>query len=118
MKKTLKRIIAMTLAVAAIGTAAGCGSKKTSGDETAKIKWYLPADNSSNPNADDIYAAASAMIMENIGVDVEFVAVPFGEYEGKMQILNAAAEQVDIMFVSNWVNNYYRNIKPRNYGVF
>lgn len=110
MKKTLKRIIAMTLAVAAIGTAAGCSSKKPSGDETAKIKWYLPADNSSNQNVDDIYAEATTMIMENIGVDVEFIAVPFSEYEGKMQILNAAAEQVDIMFVSNWANNYYTNI--------
>ena len=110
MNKTFKKIVAMTLAVAAIGTFAGCGAKKDSGDESTKLKWYLPADNSSNPNVDDIYAKATELIKANTGADVEFVGVPFGEYEGKMQILNAAAEPVDIMFVSNWVNNYYTNI--------
>ena len=64
MKKTLKRIIAVTLAAAAVGTAAGCGSKKTSDDEATKIKWYLPADNSSNPNAEDIYAEAKQLLNE------------------------------------------------------
>ena len=107
MKKTMKRIVALTLAVAAIGGVTGCGTKK---ENTETLKWYLPADNSSNLNAEDIYAEASAKIKEKTGANVEFVAVPFGEYEGKMQTLTAAAEQIDIMFVSNWVNNYYSNI--------
>ena len=37
MKKTFKKIIAMTLAVAAIGTFAGCGAKKDAGDEMTKL---------------------------------------------------------------------------------
>lgn len=110
MKNTMKKIIAFALALATVGSMAGCGPKNEVGDESTKLKWYLPADNSSNKNVEDIYAEASAKIKEKIGADVEFVAVPFSEYEGKLQILNAAAEQVDIMFVSNWANNYYSNI--------
>ena len=63
----------------------------------------------------DKYTLKIKKIYEKIGADVEFVPIISGNYEAKMQVLNATAEQVDIVFVSNWLNNYYSNVAKNTF---
>lgn len=106
MKKT-KKLLALVLATIMAGILfAGCvGNSKKS----ESLKWYI-FDNPSNTNAKQVYEELNKKIYEKVGAHVEFVPIISGNYEAKMQVLNATAEQMDIVFVSNWLNNYYNNV--------
>jgi len=106
MKKTKKLLALALAAVMAVIPLSGCGGN---GDKSETIKWYI-FDNPNNTNAKQVYEELNKKIYEKIGADVEFVPIISGNYEAKMQVLNATAEQMDIVFVSNWLNNYYSNV--------
>lgn len=111
MKKLFKSAAVLMGCAIAAGSVCGCGNgwMSKNGDKEDSLKWYI-FDNPANVNAKDVYAEASKQIKEKTGADVSFVPVESGNYEAKMQVLNASAEQLDIVFVSNWANNYYMNI--------
>ena len=106
MKKTKKLLALALAAVMAVVPLSGCGGN---GKSSETIKWYI-FDNPNNTNAKQVYEELNKKIYEKVGADVEFVPIISGNYEAKMQVLNATAEQMDIVFVSNWLNNYYNNV--------
>ena len=106
MKKTKKLLALALAAVMAVISLAGCGGN---GEKSETLKWYI-FDNASNTNAKQVYEELNKKIYEKVGADVEFVPIISGNYEAKMQVLNATAEPMDIVFVSNWLNNYYNNV--------
>ena len=108
MKKTRKLLALALAAVMAIMPLSGCGGDND-GEKSETIKWYI-FDNAKNTNAKQVYEELNKQIYEKIGADVEFVPIISGNYEAKLQVLNATAEQMDIVFVSNWLNNYYNNV--------
>lgn len=105
MKKAGILFLAMSMVVCCL---AGCngGNSGTAGSE--KIKWYLPIGTNADNKA--VFEQASAMVKEKLNATLDIVPLEFGNYEAKMQVLNAAAETFDIMFTSNWANNYYNNV--------
>ena len=110
MKKRILKMVAMSLAVVTAAVSfTGCGGNSDNAENNTKLKWYI-FDNPGNTNAQDVYSEASKLIKENVGAEVEFIPIASGNYEAKMQVLNATAEPMDIVFVSNWANNYYMNI--------
>ena len=103
MKKTVKMMCLVMAAVMALSLA-GCGPKNSK-----VVKWYLFS-SPSNVNEKEIFDAAEKMAKEKIDVDLEIIPIESGDYESKMQVLTASNEPFDIMFVSNWLNNYYSNV--------
>ncbi len=101
-----KRLMAAALAVviAAGGMLTGCGNKDGS-QKTAGIKWYIPIG-----LTDEVREGAGDYIREKLNVEMDFVEISFGDYDQKMQVLNAANEEYDIAFTSSWCNNYNKNI--------
>lgn len=101
-----KRLLATVLAcvVASVSVLSGCGGdKKDAGSAT--IKWYIPI------GADErVFGEANKYIKEKLGVSMDFVSIGFGDYDQKMQVINAGNEKYDIAFTSSWCNNYNKNI--------
>ena len=116
---------------------AGCGSAKNKVDDkaavtakpvesesaakaTAKPKldpvvltWYFGG----TPQADvaSVEAEMNKILQEKLNVTLRLKAVDWGNYEQKMQLINASGEEYDLAFTSNWMNNYYQNV---NKGVY
>lgn len=102
MKKRLLALVLLILTVCTLFTA--CSKKDdTAGDVT--VKWYFPLEIDKSR-----LDAANAYIKEKIGVNVDFVIISFGDYDQKLQVLNAGNDKYDIAFTSSWCNNYNKNI--------
>ena len=105
-----KHVVSVILAAVLAFSMCGCGDKtavKPGEDNT--VKWYFFSSPSS-VNEKEIYSAAAEIAKKKTGVDLELLPVESGNYESKMQIITASLEKFDIMFVSNWLNNYYQNV--------
>ncbi len=112
-------VFGLSLAGCGKNAASGNGEGETIGNNTtaqataetivglpeAKISWYYPG---SEPLGDEqeVYAAVNKLIKDQINATVEFNAIAWAEYQEKMKIMMAAAEEFDICFTSNWFNNY------------
>lgn len=105
----MKKLISIILAAVLMAGVAGCGTKTQESGKGDTVKWYLFS-NPGNVNEKDIFAEAQRMAKEKTGVDLEIIPIESGDYESKMQILTASNEPFDIMFTSNWLNNYYMNV--------
>ena len=57
-----------------------------------------------------VFDELNKQLKEKINAKVNFYPVPWNDYDQKMQVKIAAGESFDIMFTSNWMNNYYLNI--------
>lgn len=105
----MKKLVSIILAIALVLGMSGCGGGKNQTGSNETVKWYLFS-GSGNVNDKDVYAEAARMAKEKVGVDLEIIPIESGNYESKMQILTASNEPFDIMFTSNWLNNYYMNV--------
>lgn len=109
MKKTLAKILAVVMLLSLVFTAVGCQKTDNQGADMPTVTWYL-FNNPSNVNEKDVYQKANEITTEKLGINLKIMPLDSGSYESKMQVLNAANETFDIMFVSNWLNNYYSNV--------
>ncbi len=100
-----KRVLAILLVVLTACTLFVACNKQNNDSGDVTVKWYFPVD-----IEEDCLKAANEYIKEKIGVDVNFVLINFGDYDQKMQVLNAGNDKYDIAFTSNWCNNYNKNI--------
>ena len=105
------KIVSVCMAIVfMMSTMVGCEKNKAHSVEAQKtIRWYLVALDSADIR--EVEAAANARIAE-LGSDlkIEFVCVSMGNYDQKMQLVNAGREEYDLCFTSNWCNNYYQNV--------
>jgi putative aldouronate transport system substrate-binding protein len=46
-----------------------------------------------------------------IGAEIQLNPIEFAAFNDKMQLKNAAGEKYDLVFTSNWTNNYYDNVR-------
>lgn len=105
MKKTMGRMLsAAVIVVMSLLLITGCsGGQSGDGSETSLL-WYIPIESQNDSN--QIFAKANEYIKDKIGVTVDFVPISIGDYDSKIQIINAAKQKYDIIFTSNWLNNY------------
>ncbi len=67
------------------------------------------------PDFNAVEAALSAKVKEQINANVELVVHGWGDFDTQMNVINASGQAYDLVFTSNWTNNYYQNI---SYGAF
>lgn len=136
MKRRKTKSISLVLGVIMLSSAmlAGCSkpgdtpspispspaAKETmaSGAETKKLdpvtlKWYLPQ--GAFPDAKAVFAEMSKITKEKINADLDIQFVDWGNYDQKMQAVLASGENVDLMFTSNWTNDYVSAVNKGAY---
>jgi putative aldouronate transport system substrate-binding protein len=52
----------------------------------------------------------SEIMAERIGATIELRIIEPGVYNDQMALINAAAEEYDLVFTAPWTNNYYNNV--------
>ncbi len=57
-----------------------------------------------------IQDAMSEYMAERIGATIELRFIEPGAYNDQMALINAAAEDYDLVFTAPWTNNYYTNV--------
>lgn len=81
--------------------------------EHVNLSWYYIG--SEQPDEEAVFAAANAIIEEEINATVEFVRLGWGDYEQKMQLMDAAGDEYDLGFTAGWINNYKNNVEKGAY---
>ncbi len=108
--KSMKGKIVLILAAAiAMGIAGGCGNKDKAGD-TTKITWHLRGVKQDS-SYDRVWDEVDKLLKERYNLDLDIILTDGGNYNQKIQMLNATCEPYDLVFTSNWTNNFYVNIK-------
>lgn len=101
-KKTIAGLLAATVLCAAF---TGCSGKTAKDDGNGEVKWYFFS-SAKSVNEDDIFEKAAEIVKDEVGVNLKLLPVESGDYSSKIQVLTASMEEFDIMFTSNWLNNY------------
>lgn len=105
----MKKICLIMCMVLLITSLAGCSFGKTAKDDVPTVKWYMLVGKVTKSN-DSVIAEVQKRVREKLDVNLEIVPLDIGNYDSKLQVLNASAEKFDIMFTSNWLNNYHQNV--------
>lgn len=103
-----KRIMSMMLAGCLAMSAAGCGKKEADG-ETVKVTWYIPTVIDSS-DFDEIMTRVNEKLESEYKLNLDIIAIDGGNYDKKMQLINAGNEEYDLAFTSTWKNDYYTNV--------
>lgn len=106
----IKRIFTGVLAGIIVILCAGC-NKKTENETGVEnvVRWYMPITSTSETTK--IHEKAQEYILEKTGIKTELIPVNVGDYEQKLQMVNASREVYDLSFVSSWMNFYNNNIR-------
>ncbi len=81
--------------------------------EPYEIKWYMP--NSIQPDMQAVNKEMSGITREKINAVLNVEFMDWGSYDQKMRVKMASAEPMDLIFTSNWSNDY---ITAVNRGAF
>ena len=107
----LKRIIAMVICTIFAITLCACGSgagKNVASDSVKELTWFIRA---SEPEGfDEVLEAANVYLKDKMNIKLDLQCIEPGDYEQKAQLALASGEQVDIMWTSNWANQYQPNV--------
>lgn len=105
MKKRFRKIAAFAAAMSLMfGIMPGCSK---GGGKTTTLTWYIPG--VFQGNYEEIMDKANKLLEEKYGMKLELIVTDFGNYDSKMQVMNASREEYDLCYTSNWCNNYYTN---------
>lgn len=136
-------VLSLTLVMMVSWVLTGCGSSKTNTPEATptpaqttqstpsasagaqdpatpqaqlpayEIKWLMP--NGVQPDMDSVNAEMSKITKEKINATLKVEFVDWGSYDQKVQVMMAAAEPMDLIFTSNWSNDYITGVNKNAY---
>ena len=107
MNKKVVKTLAAILAGATI--LSGCGNGLGGSGKMVTIKWYIPALLTGN-GKDAVFAKVNEILAEKYNLQLDLVAIDSGNYDQKMQAINAAGEEYDLAYTAHWKNNYVANV--------
>lgn len=81
--------------------------------KTVELEWYLGG--TPQEDQDKVFAAINDILVDEINVKVNFNFIDFGQYGDQMQILMSSGSKIDLMFTSNWANNFYSDVSKGAY---
>ena len=132
MKKSLSSILALLLVAAllvacgspaapsapaadqpAASAPAGDAGGHPSGLEPYEIKWFMP--NTVQPDQDMVAEAISELLTEKINATLQLNIIDWGNYDQRMSIMMAAGDEMDLIFTSNWSNDYATAVNKNAY---
>ena len=88
------------------GFLGGWGRDAGRGDPAGpyEIKWYMP--NSIQPDMNLVNQEMSKITLEKMNASLNVEFIDWGSYDQKMKVKMASAEPMDLVFTSNWSNDY------------
>lgn len=104
----MKKILIFTLIACLLFS--GCtqtASKKDDGEVT--VKWLLMS-LPKNVDTEPAFTRAAEIVKEKLGYNFDISTIDSSDYASKIQVMSAANENFDVMFTSNWINDYYQNV--------
>lgn len=105
--KIMKKIVSLLLAVSMLGAFAGCGNK--AGEEgVTTIKVYTRGERTIDH--DKVIKKINEQLVEKYGMKLDLLPISSGDYVSKMQVICAAQENFDLMFIGGTIN-LYNNVK-------
>lgn len=136
----MKKLICLMLALTIILSA--CGSNETNDTEASKetqteqntttdvtevesdteaeeelepyeITWYMP--NTPQKDMDLVLEEINKLTKEKINATVDLKIVDWGNYDQQMQVLMSTGEKMDLVFTSNWTNDYINGVSKGAY---
>ena len=113
-----KRIGAMILAGSMLlASLTGCGGGSGTSGETAHLKWVIFGQQPED--YEQVMSKVNEYLEEKINADLQIEFVQVGDFEQKANLMMASNDETwDLMFTSNWKNNYETNVeKGAFYGL-
>ncbi|WP_096438716.1 ABC transporter substrate-binding protein [Alteribacter populi] len=108
-----------------VGLLAACGGEEESSAEEAdgtdnendssteleevELKWYLIG--TPQPDVDKVMEEVNEYTKEKINATIDLNLLDWGDFDERMQVITASAEEYDIAFTSSWANNYALNAR-------
>lgn len=108
------RILAVA-GIIASGILTGCGKAQESetGRETVELVWYQLGE--TQKDADLVLRKVNEYTVDKLGVSLQIISIPGGDYTQKMQTVINTGSTWDLCFTCSWANDYLQNA---NKGVF
>lgn len=105
-----KRIVMLLMATGILMTSfSGCSKKDISDtqkkDDIVLLSWYYPGDKQEDEEL--VEAELNKYLEEKIGVHLDLNPVKSTDYQKKINLMYAGKEEFDLLFTSNWTNEYY-----------
>lgn len=113
-KRLITSILCLALAFSLCACGGGKDAKKSEGiikdDETKHVNlvWFI---RSSEPAGfKEVMEKANEYLGEKLNVTLDLRCIEPGDYESKVQLAAASGEDCDIIWTSQWANNYESNV--------
>lgn len=104
-----KRIVTSLLALAVVmGSVVSYGGSVLAAEETATVKWVLRTDEQKDDQV--VMDELNKILLERYNLQLELIPVSGGEYDTRTQLITTSGEDYDIMWTSNWSNNFDANV--------
>ena len=110
MKKLIKAGALLLSAVVAFGSVSGCGKQQKEDENgVVTLKWYLPGV-MDGADCQEVLDYANQKLEEKYNMRVDFSFIDGGNFTEKLNAINAAGQEYDLVFTSNWSNDFYKNV--------
>lgn len=105
--KRFKKLISVILSLCAITSVmSACSGGRSQNNDVTTITWYLP-NTFYGKDKDLVFEKVNDHLEKEYNMKLNIIAIDDGNYNSKMQVINAARENYDLAFTSNWTNDYY-----------
>ena len=111
MKKTMRKIAALLLAVVmCVGAFAGCGKSKDTSDTSkyVELKMYLLGDRTAD--FDDVYGKINEILKEKLNCTISVEFLSWGEHDTKYSLLFSSGEDFDLIFTASSWGHYEQTV--------
>ncbi len=87
--------------------------KGTQALDSYEIKWFMP--NGVQPDMEAVNAEMSKITREKINASLKVEFIDWGSYDRKIQVKIASRDPMDLIFTSNWSNDYITGVNKGAY---
>ena len=112
MKKTIKKILSLTLA--ASFALSGCSRENKADGEVVTLTWYIPSVITGNDKV-EVFNKVNEILEERYNLRLIIYGVDSDNFSQNLKVINAGKDVYDLAFTSNWCNNFLTNVSN---GVF
>ncbi len=105
-----KSIQVLASVLAGLLLLSGCGGSGTDGDgKIETVTWYVPTLLTGN-GKQAVMDKVNQILEERYQMRLDLIGIDGGNYDQKMQVMNAGQEEYDLAFTSHWTNHFYSNV--------
>lgn len=110
MKKAFKITALLLTAVFMLTCFSGCNDVANNDDGgIVTLSWYLPGV-MDGADCAEVFALANEKLEEKYNLRVDFKFIDGGSFDQKLNGMNAAREEYDLVFTSNHTNDFLKNV--------